>query len=104
MATTAESSSHFTPLDVFNDDPGTSTVLHLTPQSSRQNSPILDEEVGEPIEPSCQKKKKKKKKKQSKVKETPALEEPRPPVLCISRNKHWKYISSYHVRVFWMDP
>lgn len=24
-------------------------------------------------------------------------EELRPPVLCISRNKHWKYISSYHV-------
>ena len=23
----------------------------------------------------------------------------RPPVLCISRNKHWKYISSYHVRL-----
>jgi hypothetical protein len=22
----------------------------------------------------------------------------RPPVLCISRNKHWRYISSYHVR------
>jgi hypothetical protein len=24
----------------------------------------------------------------------------RPPVLCISRNKHWRYISSYHVREF----
>jgi hypothetical protein len=21
----------------------------------------------------------------------------KPPVLCISRNKHWRYISSYHV-------
>ncbi|KAF8346816.1 hypothetical protein F5887DRAFT_1177019 [Amanita rubescens] len=51
------------------------------------------------------KKKKKKSKKNAKAKEAAAAaasakETPdvdgRPPVLCISRNKHWKYISSYH--------
>jgi hypothetical protein len=56
---------------------------------------------------SCHKKKKKRKSPKSpKIKETlPAPTNPsdsngRPPVLCISRNKHWRYISSYHVRVF----
>lgn len=57
------------------------------------------------------KKKKKKSKKSSKGKEaSPDAtngttnsnathdEQQRPPVLCISRNKHWRYISSYHVR------
>ncbi|KAI0045661.1 hypothetical protein FA95DRAFT_1607515 [Auriscalpium vulgare] len=53
-----------------------------------------------------QKKKKKKKGKKSAKKEaglqapatpvSPDDDEPRPPVLCISRNKHWRYISSYH--------
>ncbi|KAH9926427.1 uncharacterized protein B0H18DRAFT_1166506 [Fomitopsis serialis] len=55
-----------------------------------------------------QKKKKKKKSKKPKTKETDtaptanatakarAADEERPPVLCISRNKHWRYISSYH--------
>ena len=58
--------------------------------------------------PATQKKKKKKKpKKSAKAKEaaaqkskanTPTVEQgTRPPVLCISRNKHWRYISSYHV-------
>ncbi|TFK66174.1 hypothetical protein BDN72DRAFT_961935 [Pluteus cervinus] len=57
--------------------------------------------------PATQKKKKKKKpKKSAKAKEaaaqkskaaTPTVEQgTRPPVLCISRNKHWRYISSYH--------
>ena len=57
------------------------------------------------------KKKKKKPKKSAKAKEATALKakaqeaqdaddaESRPPVLCISRNKHWRYISSYHVGV-----
>jgi len=55
------------------------------------------------------KKKKKKPKKSAEAKEAAALKakaqeaqdvedaESRPPVLCISRNKHWLYISSYHV-------
>jgi hypothetical protein len=64
---------------------------------------VLDETV-----PSTQKKKKKKKsKKSSKAKDATAKAtakddgdtEGRQPVLCISRNKHWRYISSYHVCV-----
>ncbi|KAG7100057.1 hypothetical protein E1B28_001842 [Marasmius oreades] len=53
-------------------------------------------------EPTQLKKKKKKKPKKSasvKAKEAAAKakeEKDKPPVLCISRNKHWKYISSYH--------
>ncbi|CAA7264867.1 unnamed protein product [Cyclocybe aegerita] len=50
------------------------------------------------------KKKKKKSKKSSKSKDAASKTngneegntEGRPPVLCISRNKHWRYISSYH--------
>ncbi|KAL1749245.1 hypothetical protein HDZ31DRAFT_28095, partial [Schizophyllum fasciatum] len=38
----------------------------------------------------------KKKKKKAKKKTKAAPSEPAPSVLCISRNKHWKYISSYH--------
>jgi len=49
------------------------------------------------------KKKKKKKSKKPKRKDgVPPIPSPQPeyrqPVICISRNKHWKYISSYHVR------
>ncbi|KAL4067225.1 hypothetical protein V8B97DRAFT_1873802 [Scleroderma yunnanense] len=53
-----------------------------------------------------QKKKKKRKNKNPATKDEPGFTRPpqtdnsmdgeRPPVLCISRNKHWKYISSYH--------
>ncbi|GJJ13256.1 hypothetical protein Clacol_007507 [Clathrus columnatus] len=55
-----------------------------------------------------QKKKKKKKTKKSKsLKEDKAdakmFEPEKPPVLCISRNKHWRYISSYHVRGPWLQ-
>ncbi|KDQ62930.1 hypothetical protein JAAARDRAFT_28898 [Jaapia argillacea MUCL 33604] len=52
--------------------------------------------------PSSPKKKKKKKSKKPKAKEptkakTDNIEQDgRHPVLCISRNKHWRYISSYH--------
>lgn len=55
-------------------------------------------------QPALKKKKKKKSKKSSKANgglgatETPKESgDPKPSVLCISRNKHWKYISSYHV-------
>ncbi|KAG6839655.1 hypothetical protein C0991_000464 [Blastosporella zonata] len=61
------------------------------------------DELDEDTALSFQKKKKKKKpKKSTKAKEAAAqakaLQESdgRPPVLCISRNKHWRYISSYH--------
>jgi hypothetical protein len=49
---------------------------------------------------------KKRKKKRAKKKTEPEASKsvqlsdgaPKSPVLCISRNKHWRYISSYHVR------
>lgn len=83
-----------------------------TPTSthSGESSPThLDTDEGENTTLPAQKKKKKKKpKKSAKAKEAAAalkakaLDCPdpdgRPPVLCISRNKHWRYISSYHVR------
>jgi len=49
----------------------------------------------------AQKKKKKKKAKKSaqpQEEKNNTKSESRPNVLCISRNKHWKFISSYHVR------
>ncbi|KAI0066649.1 hypothetical protein BV25DRAFT_1796323 [Artomyces pyxidatus] len=73
--------------------------------SSVSTSPTLhDAEIlGTPVDDghSVLKKKKKKKAKKAGKKEPVALkspvdDEPRPPVLCISRNKHWRYISSYH--------
>ena len=57
-----------------------------------------------PTESATKSKKKKKAKKAGKVKSPATIKvtldeaEDRPPVLCISRNKHWRYISSYHVR------
>ena len=61
-----------------------------------------------PLEETKKKKKKRKPKKASdKSNSTQGAERvvsaKPPPVLCISRNKHWKYISSYHVRfIFFM--
>ncbi|KAG6332196.1 hypothetical protein ID866_6898 [Astraeus odoratus] len=65
------------------------------------NSPELS------VRPAAQKKKKKKKSKKSATKDgsgagpgqlqtDSTTDAERPSVLCISRNKHWKYISSYH--------
>ncbi|KAI0082137.1 hypothetical protein K474DRAFT_1634056 [Panus rudis PR-1116 ss-1] len=56
------------------------------------------------LSPVAIQKKKKKSNKTAKSKEMPATNQQtittniddRPPVLCISRNKHWRYISSYH--------
>ncbi|KAJ4471768.1 hypothetical protein C8J55DRAFT_152706 [Lentinula edodes] len=72
---------------------------------SPENEPILEPEADH-TDSVAQKKKKKKKPKKSaaaKAKDTAAKKaaesgeaEGRPSVLCISRNKHWKYISSYH--------
>lgn len=75
---------------------------------SRETSPTRPRNDGQDRSPSGQKKKKKKKpKKSAKAKDAAAalkakaqdVPEPdnRPPALCISRNKHWRYISSYHV-------
>ncbi|KAJ3853932.1 hypothetical protein EV368DRAFT_37856 [Lentinula lateritia] len=70
----------------------------------RENEPILEPEADH-TDSVAQKKKKKKPRKSAaaKTKDTAAKKtagsgeaEGRPSVLCISRNKHWKYISSYH--------
>ncbi|KAF5385052.1 hypothetical protein D9615_001002 [Tricholomella constricta] len=70
---------------------------------SGETSPA--QELDEDAALTAQKKKKKKKpKKSAKAKEAAAAaakakaqdSDGRPPVLCISRNKHWRYISSYH--------
>lgn len=78
---------------------------------SGETSPCLEAEGDDVTVLSSQKKKKKKKpKKSAKAKEAAAAaakaktqdpEDGRPPVLCISRNKHWRYISSYHVCVIY---
>ena len=63
-----------------------------------------------PTPAAAKKKKKKKSKKSNKAKDAvtspsspstpvPTAEENQPPPLYISRNKHWKYISSFHVRI-----
>ena len=74
--------------------------------SGRTSPASIDVEVPDVAATTTQKKKKKKKsKKSAKAKEAASQAklqetESRPPVLCISRNKHWRYISSYHVRIF----
>lgn len=93
-------------------------VQILTPPPS---PPLAgDDETATATAPSipaaAKKKKKKKAKKPNKAKEattspvppptpTPTVEENQPPPLYISRNKHWKYISSFHVRFpLWSGP
>jgi hypothetical protein len=75
---------------------------------SGETSPTrLENDVQDAGLSSQKKKRKKKPKKSAKAKEAAALKakaqdvpgpDTRPPALCISRNKHWRYISSYHVR------
>ncbi|KIP04167.1 hypothetical protein PHLGIDRAFT_129700 [Phlebiopsis gigantea 11061_1 CR5-6] len=83
------------------------TILLPTPPSSRSSresspSPITDGALVEEQNGAAKKKKKKKAKKSARSTETSPKQkggespEERPPVLCISRNKHWRYISSYH--------
>ena len=78
-------------------------------ESTGETSQTRLENDGQDTVLSSQKKKKKKKpKKSAKAKEAAAAlkvkpqdvpgPETRPPALCISRNKHWRYISSYHAR------
>lgn len=81
-----------------------------TTDSSTGLSPTCDLLPSE----ASQKKKKKKKSKKPKTHETidppvklravPSPDLERASVLCISRNKHWKYISSYHVIVLFTSP
>ena len=85
------------------------TAQSTTPSQSGEVSPLIMDNESLPPElvASATQKKKKKSKKNAKTKETvtkaKAQEAPdadgKPSVLCISRNKHWRYISSYHVRV-----
>ncbi|KAH9854356.1 hypothetical protein C2E23DRAFT_913496 [Lenzites betulinus] len=71
---------------------------------SRSSSPdVPDVPLNDPeTQAESKKKKKKKTKKSTKAKDSAAggkgagADRDRPPVLCISRNKHWRYISSYH--------
>lgn len=83
------------------------TVLPPTPPSSHSSrstspSPIAETSAGADHACAAKKKKKKKAKKSAKAKDASQKDkdtdgaEERPPVLCISRNKHWRYISSYH--------
>lgn len=92
--------------------PGTESPELATPTTqSGETSPLSNHEklTNEPCIIVVKKKKKKKSKKsavhkgatESEVNMKDTVEsKPRPPVLCISRNKHWKYISSYHVRAY----
>ena len=80
--------------------PVPSTKLAMT--SPIHTAPTLDQLV-ENTTTTSKKKKKKKSKKSAKSTNEPNIkplaedEEPGPLVLRISRNKHWRYISSYHV-------
>jgi len=89
---------------------GMSPSHPLTPSPSHSEGETLTPKGNEDqstVSPTSQKKKKKKKtKKSDKAKEAATLaaksqadnmDSNKPPVLCISRNKHWRYISSYHV-------
>lgn len=87
-------------------------IPEVMTSSASNNSSIEDSPTHDlvPLESSTLSQKKKKKKKSKKPKALDATDslsgKPRIPpspdferasVLCISRNKHWKYISSYHV-------
>ncbi|KAF5352615.1 hypothetical protein D9756_006190 [Leucocoprinus leucothites] len=102
----------YTSTPEFTDDPTTEVSEVSTPVTfSVDASPQLSEQPL-PLETATvtpKKKKKKKPKKSAKSKEAagPGVtrtrsqasegeSEDRPQVLCISRNKHWRYISSYH--------
>ncbi|KZO96459.1 hypothetical protein CALVIDRAFT_563940 [Calocera viscosa TUFC12733] len=86
------------------------TTVDDEPESDAGDSPEGVVEGEEPLSPAAGGTKKKKKKKSRKKKDAvngsgeagmangakKSEKEPEAPVLCISRNKHWRYISSYH--------
>ncbi|KAE9395555.1 hypothetical protein BT96DRAFT_1021897 [Gymnopus androsaceus JB14] len=90
----------------FSTEPHSPTAIDRESSSFPENNTVFEQPDADNLESdvtSAQKKKKKKKPKKSaaaKAKEAAAKKaaeaEGRPPILCISRNKHWKYISSYH--------
>lgn len=90
------------------DTPPVSELSTPLTQSGRTSPTSIDVEVPDESPTATQKKKKKKKSKKSAKSKDSAQKtaskddreaEGRPPALCISRNKHWRYISSYHVGV-----
>ena len=79
-------------------DTSMTSVPHTSPPPDDTSPPVEDATT------TTKKKKKKKSKKSAKSKGEPRVkplteddDEPGPLVLRISRNKHWRYISSYHV-------
>lgn len=98
----------------FSTEPHSLTAIDRESSSFPENNTVFEQPDADNLESdvtSAQKKKKKKKPKKSaatKAKEAAAKKaaeaEGRPPILCISRNKHWKYISSYHVRIQMSEP
>ncbi|CDO74838.1 hypothetical protein BN946_scf185022.g8 [Trametes cinnabarina] len=97
--------------EVYDSQETVAVDMLPTPPSthtSRSNSPSPEHPSlsasGAPETPiNLKKKKKKKAKKSAKAKDSSGTaasgqdgESDRPPALCISRNKHWRYISSYH--------
>ena len=97
----------------YTDDPVTEVSEVSTPVTfSADASPLLSEQPL-PLEtstPRQKKKKKKKSKKTAKANDSVDISKTQtqtgadesgihPQVLCISRNKHWRHISSYHVCV-----
>lgn len=83
-------------------------ITSRTDSALEDCSPLVDDDpevLLETIAPSVKKKKRKPKKKKPEaavalLDAAPPPPLPAPPVLRISRNKHWKYISSYHVCSF----
>ncbi|KAI1790996.1 hypothetical protein LXA43DRAFT_1013995 [Ganoderma leucocontextum] len=94
--------------DMLPTPPSTHTSRSTSPACPGlgPNADLVDADTTEAPSAGKKKKKKKTKKAASKAKEGTAAgngsgngndeERDRPPVLCISRNKHWRYISSYH--------
>jgi hypothetical protein len=98
--------------EIFQDLEQAPSISPSLTSSTASASPLLDStlSVEEDATVAQKKKKKKKPKKRSKAKAEanakPSIEddEPSPLVLRISRNKHWRYISSYHVCLFFYHP
>lgn len=94
--------------EIFQDLEHAPSISPSLTSSTASASPLLNSAllVEDDTTVAQKKKKKKKPKKRSKAKAEanakPSVEddEPSPLVLRISRNKHWRYISSYHVCLF----
>ncbi|KNZ82244.1 hypothetical protein J132_04205 [Termitomyces sp. J132] len=95
-------------IDEFEQPPSSPDIdnspsLTPTTQSGATSSTNEPDELEDAVLTSQRKKKKKRSKRPAKLKDTAATTQTKTqresdgrPVLCISRNKHWRYISSYH--------